>query len=307
MHLRYDAPPTCPDEGAFLDRMRARARRIRRADPSERARAITVSITGPEDDESFAGRVVVEGEGGAEPTRDVAGDTCEEVVDALALISALSIGRDVPPSEVMAPPPAPTTPPAEPSPPATVQRPTLLGERWHGGVGGGVALVSGVAPSTVPAGVAFVAAHGPARGLVASSFRLGFMRGSSGDVEIARPGIPAPSSAAFTWTVVAADACPLRLRHDTLSLEPCARIEVGMLQGAGGRIAPPREQTRWWIAAAAVARGQWAFAGPFFFELEAGLRAPLSRTQFFFQPDTTIFRAPAVTWSAGAGLGVRFP
>ena len=54
-----------------------------------------------------------------------------------------------------------------------------------------------------------------------------------------------------------------------------------------------------------LARASWNFYGPLSLELDAGARLPLQRTRFFFQPDTTIYRTPAVGLTLGGGLGVR--
>jgi hypothetical protein len=60
------------------------------------------------------------------------------------------------------------------------------------------------------------------------------------------------------------------------------------------------------VALGATGRARWLFLGPVFLELDAGLRFPLTRTRYFFEPDTTVDEPPTVGWTAGAGLGVRF-
>jgi hypothetical protein len=90
-----------------------------------------------------------------------------------------------------------------------------------------------------------------------------------------------------------------------LSLEPCVRAEAGVLEGAGGSILPARDQKPPWLALGATGRAQWFVVGPVFLELDAGLRVPLTRTRYFFEPYTTIDQVPVVGWMASAGLGVR--
>jgi hypothetical protein len=89
-------------------------------------------------------------------------------------------------------------------------------------------------------------------------------------------------------------------------LKPCLRGEFGALEAQGGNIVPARDDRRAWLALGAVGRARWILAGPIFVELEAGLRVPLVRAQYFFEPNNVVHRPPAVGAIAAAGLGVSF-
>jgi hypothetical protein len=146
----------------------------------------------------------------------------------------------------------------------------------------------------------FVEVAGPNRGGFAPALRVGFDRSSSGAIDVQGP------TATFTWTSGLVEGCPLRWTYETLKVEPCLRAEAGVLTGAGANIVAARDVTRPWVAVGAVGRAEWFFLSPLFLDVEAGLRFPLVRTRYFFDPDTTIYRPPPAGWVAGIGLGVRF-
>ncbi|MGH7294495.1 MAG: hypothetical protein ACRELB_06170, partial [Polyangiaceae bacterium] len=90
IRIEYAAPPTCPPESAFFAQLRARTSRVTRAATGARARTFAVTVV-PRG-RRIAGHLVIRDPDGATAAeRDVAGDTCEEVVEALALVTALSV------------------------------------------------------------------------------------------------------------------------------------------------------------------------------------------------------------------------
>src|ERR1700722_4106035 len=88
VRIDYQAPSACPTEDEFLARLRAHARRARRTQDTQPARTIVVTIV--EGDRQVRVHVVIREPAGGESARDVDGETCEEVVAALALITALT-------------------------------------------------------------------------------------------------------------------------------------------------------------------------------------------------------------------------
>jgi hypothetical protein len=271
------------------------------------------------------GTIVVERTSGPSSKRVVEGASCEEVMHALALVAALTIDpegggkervEETPAAEgnaatASSAPPAPAA--IERAPNAEQSAPGRAPSQESGvgevviGLGAHAAAHQGVAPGTLFTVPVFVEL-GTRRTLTPSlrarfapAMRLGFVRGS-GDRAVSGIGL-----ASFTWTTVQADLCPLAVDVAQLSLVPCARIELGALTGDGERIEPARSETRLWAALAVPFTLRAALTRWLFVEIEAAPRFPLQRGRFVFQPDITVFRAPAVAWTAGAGAGITFP
>jgi hypothetical protein len=150
---------------------------------------------------------------------------------------------------------------------------------------------------------AFVEASLPARGVVAPSLRLSGTRAASGAFDV-----PGAGTARLVWTAGALDACPIRLTWRSAALAPCLRIGAGVLSGSGDGVAHPRDDSRLWLDAGALARAEIDVAGPIFLDVEGGATVPVTRPRFHFDvPDTTIRKPDAVVPLAAAYAGVRFP
>jgi hypothetical protein len=275
IRVEYSAPSTCPGEDEFLTEVRARTAR------GDGRVTFVVTVT------ETTGHLVVRTVDG-ETERDVDGDTCAEVVAALSLIAALTIDPSAAPTP--APPPSVVT--REALPLIVIERP-----RWRWGASVDAGISAGLAPNAIVGVPVSLHAIAPQ----AFSVHLGFERAASGSIDVTG------GAATFTWTVATLEGCPHRWTWRGVSAEPCLRVEGGALQSRGERIVPAREDTHGWFALGAVGRAEWLFAGPAFVELDAGLRAPFTRTTYFFEPNTTIYRAAAVSGLAVAGVGVRFP
>jgi hypothetical protein len=310
IRVEYQGAPGCPDEPTFFSQVLARTPRARRAADPAPARTFVVSLT--RGAEASFGRLFIRGTDGSESERDVAGDTCEEVVSALSLITALAVDPraslqplapavaptpavDPTPAAAPAPVPAPLPPPASgPAPDPAPAHP------WHFALAFEASVAAGVTPRVLFATPLSVQAMGPEGRTPSPTFRVGFERASSGSVDVGGP------TATFTWTLGIAEACPHRWRFGKVAVEPCARVEAGVLEGIGANIAPARDSTRTWFALGATGRAEWAFLPPMFLDLEAGLSFPLVRTTYFFEPNTTVYQSPTVGGIVSAGLGVRF-
>jgi hypothetical protein len=282
----YDAPPACPSVDAFFAEVLARTPKARRASAPSGVRTFSVLLT-TGTDESL-GRLFIRAPDGTESERDVAGDTCAEVVSALALMTALAVDPQAS-TQAVAPTPAPAPAPA-PSPAPS----------WHLALTFDASVEDGV--SARPLFGAPIALEGlaPSGALPSPSFRLAFQRASSGAVDVGGP------TATFTWTLAIAEACPHRWDVGSLSLSPCARVEAGTLEATGANVVPAHDDTHPWVALGAVAKAEWTFARPMFLDFETGIRFPLYRTTYFFEPDNPAFQLPVVGGVASLGLGVRF-
>jgi len=317
IRITYDGPAACTTEEAFFAQVAARTPRARLAGRDARARTFMVSLT--KGSEASFGRLVMRAPDGAESERDVTGDTCDEVVSALALVCALAVDPQAstrrlpaspppppppPPVVALPPPPAPAvvTPPAADTP-FVPPRDMPAGEvrRWHLALALDASLAAGVSPSPLFGTPVTVEADLPAGPVLAPTLRLGFERASSGGGGSTGP------TAVFTWTIAVVEGCPRRWQLGPVRLEPiCLRVEAGAVEGVGANVTPSHDLTRGWVALGAVARVEWAFWKPLFLDLEGGARFPLVRPTYFVEPDTTVYPVPVVAGVIQGGLGVRF-
>jgi hypothetical protein len=300
-HIEYSVPLGCPSEDAFLVQVRARTSRFVETGDAIHARTFFISIA--RSDHAVSGHLVVRSAGGEQSVRDVAGNRCEDVVAAMALIVALDLDPNASTSP-FAPPTASSqqaanVPGAELSP-EHARASTF--SRWSIGLGIHAALDGGLAPRPLLGASFFVEADGPPRGLFVPTVRVAFERATSA-ADAAGHG----PSANFVWTAGMVEACPARWTSGSLGVSPCIRVEGGLIEAAGANIDPARSDRRPWLAAGIGAEGRWFFFTPLFLDAEVGARFPLVRTRYFFQPNNaTLYDTPLVGWTAGAGIGMLF-
>ena len=303
VQLEYSVAGGCPDEAAFTAGVRARAPRFATGGAVSTPSWRITARRDADSESAFTGRISMRDTEGRATARDVSGATCREVIAALELIGALTIDAkatvtDAPPESA---PPLP--PPTVPAPaPAPMPMPTAAEEprRWQLGIAGRADLHAGIAPSAVVALGGLVELRARHPGWWSPSMRVGFARTFESSAALTTGG-----SAVFVLTMGTLDLCPSRADLGRFSVAGCLRGELGELWGQGRNINPPREQPPLWAAVDGLARGEVALVGPFSFAITAGLRIPIVRTRFFFQPDATVFRPAAVGSLAGLELVVR--
>jgi hypothetical protein len=305
VRVEYDAPASCPVEEAFWAAVTARTPKVRRGEEGAPARTFAIKLVAGGDEST--GHLVVRALDGSTSEREVAGDTCEEVVSALALVAALAVD----PNATTKPLPLPAPPPRSPAP-APPRRPvaaavvatppppqaTPVVARTAVSAGGLVAV--GAAPAPLVGASLAVAATRPRGGWLEPTVRLGVAAASTGTVSVAG------GTASFSSLVGAIDGCPGGWTLGRWRLEPCLRLEAGVVGARGENVVQARTDTHPWAAAAAVGRVEWRFSRGFFGELAGGVRVPLVRTTFFFEPDTTLYHTSPVGAVFSAGLGLRF-
>ncbi|XXX74446.1 hypothetical protein WMF30_43045 [Sorangium sp. So ce134] len=316
LRIEYRAEAGCPTEAEFRARVGARLRRPLGA--ADAASAYVVAIERL--DRRFTGRLGVRAADGAASDRDVAGDTCDDVVAALAVVTALAIdaqAADAPATAVapMASAPAsaaPATPPqvgigraAPPAPP-----PPVGGE-----------------PTPPPA----PAADAEARLTLGAQLLFGEMIGAPSfgarifaeppiaavdrgvgplrfDADLAASSDPpaAGGAASLLLAALAADACPLGAALGGVLLAPCARVEGGLLAVSRRGVAPARSVTRGWLAIALPVRARVQLGGPFALDAEAGVRMPLLRASVLAE-GAAAAAPPPIEGVAAVGLGMTIP
>jgi hypothetical protein len=318
----------CAEGPPFLEELEAKDPNVRAAAPNERAPLLMVHITRTPRGTAH-GRLVIEDTDGAVSRREVDGATCESVLSALALMSAVAVDPRAPTSsgvatgssrtaessgstasephaegpsgrttEVVAhEQPAPAADRAEDSTPQT----TSSG-RAHISFAGGVGATTATAKAVVLlVPVSVDVAWGGASRRPAPMLRVGFEHTDSGD-DAATGG-----AARFVLNAGTIDACarlPLLPRFD---VSPCIRAEGGVLASTGVDIVPARSDTRPWIALGAVGAVRYRVVWHLFAELLIGFDVPLVRDRYFFEPDTPVFRPPPIAAIGSAGLGLTFP
>ncbi len=313
VHLTYRGPDTCPAERVFKMRVGTRTDKARWVDAKRALRGFEITLR--DDGSTATGQLIIispDVENGA--SRDVAGETCDEVVRALALITALAIDPDaslVPrstapkPAPVPAPPKPPPAPPA-PLPPPPPPPPAPVDDRaWRWTFGGGMMGTTGLGDKLAVVIPLFVDATFDGTSWFSPSFRLGATL--LPDRVLTHPAARAHLSRYAGW----ANSCPVRVRFGKLALRPCVGVEVGALLARGDGIDEPATAKHPWVAATAEGRAQvfpWEWL-----LLEARLELGVSvlRHRFIVESATTgpseIGRSGLFFGSFGGSLGTRIP
>ncbi len=305
--LVYDAPDECPTVRDLAARIAVRVPvTVVWEIAASRAR---VEARIAEQEGAIVGRLLVD-QGGSTTEREVVGDTCEEVVSALALIAAVSL--DVPELKSDAPA-APVSIPRETS--APVAPPRVVGSstpapapeppRASVDVLAGAGIKTAVAPDTVVgfhSRVRLVAVDPPVRAVA-----IGFTTVES-DSFPTRAG-----TARFHLFAGELRACPWLWSPGPLQIGPCAVLELGGLRGTGHATDRPTSQTSWWVSPGLNL--DWrARLGPLVFAASAGPGFPVVRDRFYFElkgdgwsERILAHRSPPVDWRAEMLLGVSLP
>jgi hypothetical protein len=294
--IDYEATLSCADRGAFLDKIRKRTTRFRETRDSVRRFVVRIGAEGGR----FGGHLEVESRGTRTSGSPVEGRTCEEVVEALALSTALAIDPRAPGRHEPAAPPAASPPPTPgpvpvPTPPGPEpEPPPPAPAAWHAEIGAQVVAAGGVAPRVTPAGALFVGLAHRGGATVRLGAVLGAERDASNDL----------GAATFQWAAARALACPFSWALTSrLRLMPCATAEAGALTVSATGITEPYTRARLWGAAGLSARLSLALGRVVRLELGGDAIVPIWRSRFYFvQPETDLYDVPPVSWRAEGGV-----
>ena len=318
VRFEYHAPAGCPDEAAFVERVRERSLDQRLAAGGELARTFVVTVA--VDERGATARVDFVDADGSAAFRKVQGGTCEEAVSGIALVCALALdGRAVPdemsapaltppvdaPSSAVSSAPTPPKKPAEPTPNATPAaaepEPGASTLSFSTGVGAGYASHKG--PSGAPTVDIFFGARladvGPsARASAWHSWRD--TTTSSG------------REARFRGYGLRLEACPLAFGSSALFAEPCLATDAGVLLASAvesAAVPDPRDSTEPWWDIVVMARIAARLSGFLLLEAQGELAVPLVDHRYGFgEPpvEPNVFDVPPVGVSARGGIGFRF-
>ena len=322
--VEYSAPGNCPTESDFEARVQSRTALARFADDRD---AQAVHVVGKPMGVTYAGHLSIVGRSGRVSERDVEDTLCADVVDALALVTALAVdpratlslaappeapsAAGVPPLgasapevvtviPLIAPLPAPTDP-LVPAPAQAASSPTdpdqssaPLAPRRGAHIGAAFVTMAGIAPDTLAGGGGFGELESRSLRWLAPSGRL--------TVFAAENGALASRTASFLLVAGRLDFCPVRVGSREVSLRPCAATDIGAVSAQGINAAPGRGvrggEAGW--DAAALLRARWTPGkGRFFVEAEGGIFVPLNRSSFVYENPFKTIQTP--WWAAPAG------
>ena len=301
LRIDYHAGASCPSEDAFLTAVRARTERWRQAIGPEASRRFVVEVASR--GATVHGRLALTDRAGALANREVDGATCEVVVEALALMTALAIDpqASLAPVPQRPPPPAPLLP-APPVRAIAAPEPALAPPvLWHFALGAHEDATSGETPDLMFGGNVFLEASVHRDSILAPSARL--------MVKLSKSS-PFPTSAGtahFSRLLGGVEVCPLRLdvRGGVLAFVPCGVFDAGTLHAAGSDTARARAESRIWLDAGAAARIEWVLTRRVALEVEGGALFPVTRDHFRF-PTLPVYDVPAVGGYASIGVAMRF-
>jgi hypothetical protein len=295
--IAYDAPSLCPGAEVFMDRVHARTAHGDLAPSAEVARFRVIVSSG---DMSSSARIQFIGADAQPATRTVSGRTCDEVVSAAALITALAIE-----ATWSGAPPAPeeSAPPARPSAPSDATLPPSESRSsWPRGWGLGAA---GGIDSWTPGGGYGGGVWGEMLGRPPLELVQLAFRATTGSASVdAR-------SARFKALMARLSLCPISLRiADRILLFPCAAVDVGRLAAEGqisAALSGPRTTAIFWSSAEAVLAMRWDLGEWIALEAGAELGFPLIRHTFIFEgPAQVVDEVPVVGAGAHAACVLRF-
>lgn len=314
IHLVYQAPPDCPDRDAFEHDVASRTDKATWAPRRAGVREIAVTITAAGG--AIRGQLVISDP--ARPadraSREVPGATCEEVVEALALIAALAID----PAAELSPAPAPLEPPPRPvplpkptpeparlpTPPPTPPptEPMVPSSRWRWLVGLGLSATSGLGDKLAAVVPVYVEASLASGSWLAPSFRLGVA--VMPDRVLTDPA----GRGHLTRFAARVSGCPIRGDLTPwLVLRPCASFEAGALLARGEGVDEVESSASPWLAAGVSGRLQLFPSDWLMLEISGEGGLALVRPRFVIDPAIEVGEADFVLGVFGGSVGIRFP
>ena len=277
IRIRYSAPSTCPSERDFVARLQRRYPIFLGAPNGGDVVELHVSVREAGDGASGEVRIV---RGSAASVRTVTGDSCDETVTALALVTAVVLDApDLPDAEPMAaltPEPTHSEPSrASPAPPASGDVPVPQPDhRYSLQIGAGLGLRTAVLPGTSvgsQAQIRVALLQPVVRAMLAtfSSHTGGSLATQAGTAD-------------FLFMAGELRGCPVMWSRGPVEAGPCATIELGRLRGSGDRTEKGTVQAGTWLAPGALA--DWRITlGPLVLAMAGGLGFPLIRDRFYFE------------------------
>jgi hypothetical protein len=301
--LEYRNGEGCPNEAAFAARLHERTMGGGGGSRgSNGPRRVLIAVDGS--GEAAVGQLTIIDRSGETTTRQISGQSCDQVVDALAFVVALALdptaSAEPPPApQVSRPPEAPAVEPARPPP----------GAQWRLSAAAQASMTGALPPGlqlSIPVFVELGDESPPALRRWTPSVRAGFERSFGASLQVPQ------GAARFIWTAGRLDLCAGFSVAPTLSVGPCVGADMGEIYGVG-TIAHPRQASELWLAVGGLVRARWMVRSPLFVEVDAGGVVPLQRNTFVFDPPATVLDPPTVLYEVppvgarmSGGVGAYF-
>lgn len=311
IRLVFRAPSGCSSAPQFAAHVQRRSKRIQLVGSGEGNLRVLIVELQRRSDAAFRGVVTVAEPDGTTRTRRLQAKSCEEAVDALSLIAAVTLDPDAalalpepePEPAVREEPPRSRVSRASPHPSRAAAAATatnVAAPRHRFSAGLSAALLLEMAPSPVFGATAWIAVELETRAVFAPLLRLGVTHAERRGI------VEAAGKANFAFTLPSLEVCPLRLGNARFGIRPCAFVSAGLLQVWGS--APARGQTRarfYGQAGGSLGAGLRLTQA---LEMVADGRAGLAlrRDQYGFD-GIAFFETPSAGFSVNVGAAYRFP
>ncbi|AKU95644.1 hypothetical protein AKJ09_02308 [Labilithrix luteola] len=292
-----------------MERLALHHARVRPALPDEAAVDLVFRI---EKHGAVSDGTVVLSAGGVSVDRSASSISCADVITALTMMAAIALEEEIalehevepPAAEGEEAPRAPATgqalttakaarPPAVRTPRVAAVR-RARSERLSAAMGAGFEVNGN--RGALPLATWFAQLAFPAR--FEPMLRLGIARSL-------RERIVSPlGHVSVRWTELTMSNCVDLLRHDVLRIGPCVNVELGRLEASVVAPLPVVSFSYLWLTLGASARATWRLSPSFSIEMMVGARAPVTRTDLYFEPyeDPVAYRAPRVSPFAAVGF-----
>ena len=305
--LEYRSGEGCPNEAAFaarlLERRTGSRGGSRGSDGSDGPRRVLIAVDGS--GEAAVGQLTIMDRSGETTTRQISGQSCDQVVDALAFVVALALD----PTASAEPPPAPqvSRPPAE-APGVEPARPPP-GAQWRVSAAAQASMTGALPPGlqlSIPVFVELGDESPPTLRRWTPSVRAGFERSFGASMQVPQ------GAARFTRTAGRLDLCAGFSVAPTFTVGPCVGADMGGDRWRGHHRPSPRG-----VQPVARARrpGARALAGAVAPVCRGGRRRgrPLAAKHLCFRcppdvlaPPTVLYAVPAVGARMSGGVGAYF-
>lgn len=299
LSIWYRSSEGCPEGSVFVARLAELGRRATLARVGDRVDFVVTVARAPD---ASSGRLERQTGRGTVAIRELDAPRCEEVTEALAL--SLDIALD-PANEAPASSAAPTPssvgaaedgPTAAPAPAATPVQPRGAVDRAPEGelarepatsalaLGAQGSLTSGIAPSWAAGGALFAELRARDASALAGRFSL-----AAALADDTRAAI----DVGVFWFAGRVEGCAFELRSGSLSLQPCAGAELGLVR-AGSSGDGARRDTGLWASALGLLRASLELDARFVLEAQVGAALPFVRYAVGSSLGGDLFRTEAV-------------
>ncbi len=292
IELRWSAPAGCPEAAQLA----AEVERLLGRSLPESAVSFTADATVERDD---AGRWHMHLETRARDdarTRELDGESCDDVANATAVILALAIDEEQSTQRTRRVAPSPTTAPASERADAGAE--SVDRERWIWAARArGAVDVASLPQASAGFGADVELIRGALR------IELGAMIWIPKSAAVADHAGAGGTVSLFTGAL---HGCFVPIRARAVELGACGGLEAGRIAAEGFGVTSPATNSGLWLAPGLGLLAVWRAGPRLGIVAEAEALAPLVRDEFTLLNVGDVHRAPPLTGRAAVGLEVRF-